>query len=78
MLEFKSCWTKSRGVGDLRRHDARFVKFLQVCLSQLIEAEWRIYASIHEVVIGSYNGLVPVRRQAIIWTDSVILLSGLL
>ena len=31
-----------------------------------IEAEWRIYASLNWVIIGSDNGLSPVRRQAII------------
>ena len=33
---------------------------------ELIEAEWRIYASLNWVIIGSDNGLSPVRRQAII------------
>ena len=32
----------------------------------LIEAEWRIYASENYVIVGSDNGLSPVRRQAII------------
>ena len=40
-----------------------------VCI-QLIEAEWRIYASLNWVIIGSDNGLSPVRRQAIIWTNA--------
>ena len=43
-------------------------------LLQLIEAEWRIYASLNWVIIGSDNGLSPVRRQAIIWTNVGILL----
>ena len=42
----------------------------------LIEAEWRIYASLNWVIIGSDNGLSPVRRQAIIWTNAGILLIG--
>ena len=41
---------------------------------KLIEAEWRIYASLNWVTIGSDNGLSPLRRQAIIWTNVVILL----
>ena len=41
---------------------------------QLIEAEWRIYASLNRAIIGSDNGLSPVRRQAIIWTNAGILL----
>ena len=41
---------------------------------QHIEAEWRIYASLNWVIIGSDNGLSPVRRQAIICTNVVILL----
>ena len=43
-------------------------------LSQLIEAEWRIYASVNFTIIGSDNGLSPDRRQAIIWTNAGILL----
>ena len=39
----------------------------------LIEAEWRIYASVN-LIIGSDNGLSPGRRQAIIWTNDGILL----
>ena len=36
----------------------------------LIEAEWRIYASVNKKIIGSDNGLSPDRRQAIIWTNA--------
>ena len=32
----------------------------------LIEAEWRIYVSVHWVSIGADSGLSPIRRQAII------------
>ena len=42
----------------------------------LIEAKWRIYASANDVIIGSDNGLLPDRRQAIIWTNARILLIG--
>ena len=42
----------------------------------LIEAEWRIYASVNYAIIGSDNGLSPGRRQAIIWTNAGILLIG--
>ena len=45
-------------------------------LFKLIEAEWRIYASFSWVIIGLDNGLSPVRRQAIIWTNTGILLIG--
>ena len=41
-----------------------------------IEAEWRIYASVNETVIGLDNGLSPGRHQAIIWTNAGILLIG--
>ena len=41
---------------------------------KLIEVEWRKYASLSWVIIGSDNGLSPVRRQAIIWTNAGILL----
>ena len=40
----------------------------------VIEAEWRIYASLNWVIIGADNGLSPVQRQAIIWTNDGILL----
>ena len=42
----------------------------------IIEAQWRIYASVNYAIIGSDNGLSPGRRQAIIWTNDVILLIG--
>ena len=38
----------------------------------------RIYASVNRVSIGSDNGLSPIRRQAIIWTNAGLLLIGLL
>ena len=42
----------------------------------LIEAVWRIYASVNRAIIGPENALSPDRRQAIIWTDDGILLIG--
>ena len=36
----------------------------------VFEAEWRIYASANYAIIGSDNGLSPLRRQAIIWTSA--------
>ena len=44
---------------------------------ELIEAEWRIYASLKWVIIGSENGLSPLWRKAIIGTNAGILLIGL-
>ena len=41
-------------------------------------AEWHIYVSKLETIIGSDNGLLPVRRQAIIWTNASLSLTGLL
>ena len=41
-----------------------------------MEAEWRIYASIDHAAFASDNGLSPVRREAIIGTNAVILLIG--
>ena len=32
---------------------------------QLIEAEWRINVSVNQAIIGSDNGLSPLRYQAI-------------
>ena len=37
------------------------------------EAEWGIYASVNNTIIGSDNGLSPGWRQAIIWTNAGIL-----
>ena len=42
----------------------------------LIEAEWRIYASVNYTIFGSDNGLSPGRRQAITWPNAGILLIG--
>ena len=47
-----------------------------VSIYQLIEAEWHIYASANQIIIGSDNGLSPGRRQAIIWTNTNILSIG--
>ena len=35
-----------------------------------------IYVSVNKVSIGSSNGLSPIRRQAIIWTNAGLLLIG--
>ena len=40
---------------------------------ELIEAEWRLYASVNYAIIGSDNGLSPVRWQPIIWTHDGLL-----
>ena len=39
---------------------------LNITSCELIEAEWRKYASVNYTIIGPDNGLTPVRRQAII------------
>ena len=44
----------------------------------LIGVKWRIYASGNEAIIGSDNGLSPVRRQAIIWINADLLSIGIL
>ena len=41
---------------------------------RVIEAEWRIHASVTKTIIGSNNGLLPVLRQAIFWTTAATLL----
>ena len=43
---------------------------------KLIEAEWRIYASVNFTIISSDNGLSLDRCQAIIWPNAGILLIG--
>ena len=46
--------------------------------NQLIEVDWRIYASLKQIIIGSDNGLSPGRRQAIIGTNGGLLWIGAL
>ena len=41
-----------------------------------MEAEWCKYASPNYAIIGSDNGLPPVRRQPIIWTSDGLLSVG--
>ena len=43
-----------------------------------IEAEWCIYASVNYAIIGPDNGVLPLRRQAIVWTNAGIWLIGTL
>ena len=45
-------------------------------LRELISPLCRIYASVNRVSIGSDNGLSPIRRQAIIYTNAVVLSIG--
>ena len=42
------------------------------CNNQLISPLDRIYASLNRIRIGSDNGLQPIRRQTIIWTNAVL------
>ena len=43
---------------------------------EIIEVEWYIYmyVSVNRTLVGSDNGLLPVRRQSITWSNAVILL----
>ena len=43
---------------------------------RLIEAEWCIYAPEYKTIISSYSGVPHARRQAIIWTNAGLLLTG--
>ena len=43
---------------------------------KLISPQCRIYASVNRVSIASANGLSPIRRQAIIWTNAGLLSIG--
>ena len=45
-------------------------------INSIIEAEWPRYASINYAIIGSDNGLSPVWRHAVIWTNDGLLLIG--
>ena len=60
-----------------RKHpDADFIpdKILNHWCDYLTEAEWRIYASVNNTIIGSDNGLAPTRQQAIVWSNTRILI----
>ena len=46
---------------------------VSLCACDYIEAEWRIYASVHLASIGSYNGL-SVPFPVVIWTNAILLL----
>ena len=54
--------------------------FLHSIISQPLThwCRWRIYASLNWVTFGSDNGLSPIRRHAIIWTNEGMSLIGLL
>ena len=41
-----------------------------------LKPDWRIYASLNWVIVGSDNSLWPVQRKAIIWTNAGMLLIG--
>ena len=43
-------------------------------VSQLIAIKWHIYALVDYAIISSDNGLLPEKRQAIIWTKAGLLL----
>ena len=36
---------------------------------QYIEAGWQTHSPVNYAIIGSGNGLSPMRRQAITWTN---------
>ena len=62
-----------------RKHpDADFIpdKILNHWCDYLTEAEWRIYASVNNTIIGSDNGLALTRQQAIVWSNTRILIIG--
>ena len=67
----------SNNGGDWRKIATPFVENhdCNSTVSYLIEAEWRMYASLNWVVIDSDNGVLPVRRQAIIRTNAGIFLT---
>ena len=52
--------------------------FLHSIVSQPLThwCRWRIYASLNWVTLGSDNGLSPIRRHAIIWTNDGMSLIG--
>ena len=52
------------------------VQYLWIAATNIIivNSSPPIYASVNRVSIGSDNGLSPIRRQAIIWTNAGILL----
>ena len=63
------CWPRSMSPYDITRPQwaslTHWVRVTHICVSKL-------------TIIGLYNGLLPGRRQAIIWTNAGILLIGAL
>ena len=45
------------------------ISWFTLCLTTPSQANWCINASVNKATIGSYNGLCPVRHQAIISTN---------
>ena len=45
-------------------------------LNELTQAESHMYASLDYAIIGSDNGVAPVRHQTIIWTNADVLSIG--
>ena len=48
------------------------VVIISLSMGYLFEPDWRHTCVSKWTIIGSYNGLVPVRCQAIIWTNDVL------
>ena len=66
----------NHGAGDLRRHRAHYDGIVMRKFDSLNSPWCRIYASVNWVSTVSDNGLAPVRRQAITWTNTDLLSIG--
>ena len=71
-LQYFVVFTMSHCWGTMLSNSCLLI-LLRNYADQLIGAEWRIYALVQHTNIASDNGLSPVRRQAIVWTNAAIL-----
>ena len=72
---FHSYWRF--GAFPMKQYVLKFYKYdtqIAVNMTLNLGAEWRIYASVNHTIIGSNNGLSPVRWQSVIWTNYGLLL----
>ena len=68
-LHLSKRWVNNRQAGDLRHHHAHYDV-------NVMEARWHIYGLVNGVIIGSGNGLLPDRQQAITCTNDDMLSIG--
>ena len=71
MIVRKSLWTSQ---GELQKSESEQIHQGWMCASvNSLKPGDIMYVRVNWVITGSHNGLAPVRRQAIIWSDAELL-----